>query len=895
MRAFRQRWWEFGVPLAGYTVLALGLTWPLVRLWTTHAPGDGSDDPAIIWNLWWVRFALFNGLDPLYSTYMFWPLGVDLVFYTLTVLNALLTLPFQLTLGLIPANSLLVWFELVVGGLGMFYLARHLTKGVAGPFLAGAVFTFAHSRFVYLSLGQFNIAASHWVPWYILALWRVEERGRRRDVLLAALFLLANGWTEFTYASFLVLFTLLTWAWHRARDLRAGQWPHAIRQTVKYASVGGLFAAGLAPVLLRMISAIRVEGDFLVEGLGFADVFSNDLLGFWVPSHLHPLWGMWVQRTFDFAYLNFAYLGYVPLALALIALFARRTRQQAAFWGVGLLFFVLLSLGPTLRVNGRQWEAPLPFDLLLRLPIFKANRYPSRYSVMIALCLAVLSAYGLETLRRRAGAHRLHRWGLLLGALGLFLVETAAVPLPLSSYRVPAVYPQLKGRETTAVLEIPMAWRNGFRVTGPLDKTFMFAQFYQTVHQKRLLNGNTSRNPEFLFQYFTEAPLLNSILALETGRPLPPGREAFDARHAANVLRFLGVRQVIVHRVNSERADVTPEATVPYLERVLPMTRWYADGRITAWEVTLPPLPRALRFDAGHPLARLYFGEGWSALPPLDSSLAPPSTVWAQRRTVRLFVPLEAERARLAFKACSPVAQRLEVRVNGAPPAALQLEPGWHEYSLLLEGFQPGLNTVRLSFEERVPVESSALRAKCFRAADVSLGPLSSLPVSVVVESAGLDVGDFAHVYVNGRDVLPDRMGYNVVAFDPATGEVTAVAAFDPVNTPEDSRALAAFIGALPPGTPVAVAANDTVDLPPEFGGPRLGAEAVEALRALGATGDLRGTFRWSHALLGVKGAPPGTALEDLSAVRPARVWLGEPFTSPAVAAGFAWFQVEVR
>ncbi len=881
------------VSLVGYVLLALGLTWPLLRFWTTHAPGDGSDDPAIIWNLWWVRFALFNGFNPLYSTYMFWPLGVDLVFYTLTVLNALLTLPLQLTLGLIPANSLLVWFELVVGGVGMFYLARHLTKGVAGPFLAGAVFTFAHSRFVYLSLGQFNIAASHWVPWYILALWRFEERGRWRDMLLAALFLLANGWTELTYASFLVLFTLFAWAWHRARDWRMGRWSHALRRTLGYVGVGLLFAVGLSPVLLRMVSVMRVEGDFLVEGTGFADVFNNDVLGFWVPSHLHPLLGPWVQRTFDFAYLNFAYLGYVPLVLALSALFARQTRRHAAFWGVGLVIFLLLSLGPVLRVNGRPWDAPLPFDLLLQLPIFKANRYPSRYSVMVACCLAVLSAYGLEFLLFRARESRpLLRWGLLAGALGFFVLETAAVPLPLSSYRVPAVYFQLRGRETTAVLEIPMAWRNGFRVTGPLDKTFMFAQFYQTVHEKRLVNGNTSRNPEFLFQYFTEAPFLNSILALETGRSLPPGREAFDASHAIDVLRFLGVRQVVVHRVNSERPDVTPEAAIPYLERVLPMTRWYADEDIIAWEVSLPPLPRNVRFDAGHPLARLYFAEGWSALPPLDSSLNLPPTVWAQRRTVRLLVPLEAGQARFSFKACSPVAQRLEVRVNAAPPAAVQLEPGWGEYSLLLAGFQPGLNTVRLTFQERVPVEASSL---CFGASGTSSASLLSLPVNVVVESAGLDVGDFAHVYVNGQDVLSDRMGYNVVVLDPETGDVKAVAVFDPVNVPDDSRALADFISALPPGTPVAVAANDTVDLPPAFGGSRLGAEAVNALRALGAVGDLRGTFRWSHAILGVKGASPGTALEDLSAVRPARVWLGEPFTASHVAAGFAWFQVEVK
>ncbi|MDQ7030134.1 MAG: hypothetical protein Q9O62_10335 [Ardenticatenia bacterium] len=346
--------------IVGYGVLALLLTWPLARFWTTHAPGDGSDDPAMLWNLWWVPFALFNGLTPLRSDYLFWPLGVNLVFYTLATLNAVLVMPFQLTLGLVPANTILVWFELIMGGMGMFYVARRVTGGLLGPFLAGSIFTFAHSRFVYLSLGQFNIAASQWVPWYVLALWHMESRARWRDVGLAALFLLANGWTEFTYASFLVLFTLLWWAWHRTGELRRGEWRRAVARTRQYAGVALLFALGLSPVLVSMMITLRVEGDFLVEGLGFADVFSNDLVGFWVPSHLHPLLGRWVRQDLNFAYLNFAYLGYVPLTFALIALLDRRTRAQATFWGVALITFMALSLGPTLRLNGQQWGAPPP-------------------------------------------------------------------------------------------------------------------------------------------------------------------------------------------------------------------------------------------------------------------------------------------------------------------------------------------------------------------------------------------------------------------------------------------------------------------------------------------------------------------------------------------------------
>jgi hypothetical protein len=61
----------------------------------------------------------------------------------------------------------------------------------------------------------------------------------------------------------------------------------------------------------------------------------------------------------------------------------------------------------------------------------------------------------------------------------------------------------------------------------------------------------------------------------------------------------------------------------------------------------------------------------------------------------------------------------------------------------------------------------------------------------------------------------------------------------------------------------------------------------VAALHGIGATGDLRERFRWGHAVIGVQGAAPGTALEAMAWIGPARVVAGEPATEPEVAAAF--------
>jgi hypothetical protein len=56
----------------------------------------------------------------------------------------------------------------------------------------------------------------------------------------------------------------------------------------------------------------------------------------------------------------------------------------------------------------------------------------------------------------------------------------------------------------------------------------------------------------------------------------------------------------------------------------------------------------------------------------------------------------------------------------------------------------------------------------------------------------------------------------------------------------------------------------------------------VVALQQLGVTGDLRGKHRWSHAFVGVVGAPPASAPEDIQLIHPASVWLGVPLPADA-------------
>ena len=151
-------------------------------------------------------------------------------------------------------------------------------------------------------------------------------------------------------------------------------------------------------------------------------------------------------------------------------------------------------------------------------------------------------------------------------------------------------------------------------------------------------------------------------------------------------------------------------------------------------------------------------------------------------------------------------------------------------------------------------------------------------PVDLVVRSGGQPYGDVASIRIGMGEVAPNHRGYNLVALGPE-GDLLARVVFDTLGDPAASGRLAAWVDALPAETIVVGAVKD------EASG-RLGADAIRALATLGVRGDLRGRYRASHAFVGVKGAPPGSAVETLGP-HAVEIRVGEP------AAGFGIELVE--
>src|SRR5205823_1700213 len=121
--------------------------------------------------------------------FMFYPVGVNLVFYTLTLLNDALAIPVYALAGLVPAANVELCLSFVLSGYGAFLLARYVLRdtrrpeaagpdtriGLAAAVIAGIIYAFSTNKMLYASLGQFNIASSQWIPFYILYLLRLRS------------------------------------------------------------------------------------------------------------------------------------------------------------------------------------------------------------------------------------------------------------------------------------------------------------------------------------------------------------------------------------------------------------------------------------------------------------------------------------------------------------------------------------------------------------------------------------------------------------------------------------------------------------------------------------------------------------------------------------------------
>jgi hypothetical protein len=695
------RWRPSWLILAALTVLALGLSWPLIVNLSSRVPGTATwafDESTFLWNDWYLKHALLDlHVSPMHSELIWYPLGIDLILHTYNFFSALIALPLQLAFDLPLASNVTVLLATVLSGFGAYLLALYVL-GITGAgnghrpsdlqapagrafskrptsvlylaaFVAGVIYAFASNRAVYAALGHYNIASTQWLPFFALYLVRTLRRPGLKNAALAGLFFALAALAEMTFASLLALLALVLVAalWRTLRHRRT------VLLWLGFAALVALliWSPVLAPVAREFLTSKST-----LTGWGESIKLSADLAGMVTPTDLNPLLGpgasgvdhwqaalrLVEEGKGRFSDINTVFLGYVTLVLALLGIWRARGRAREWIWTA--LVFGLLALGPLLQINGRYRFSldsllpegvtlPLPFTLLHYIPFINANRAPNRGSVILMLALSVLASYSVAWLlgaiddratRRTEGAGSGFRRGFvylstcLLAAL--ILIEHLAVPLPTTDAHIPGIYGQIS-REAGdfAVLQLPLGWRNSF---GTLGSEQTQLQYFQTAHGKPIIGGNISRAPDYKMDYFARIPLFRALTDLEMYREVPPDVDSAARAQAGDLMSLYDVRYFITTPPIPGRYPYqdTWQRTEEYALDVLPLEKpalLETDG-YRAYRVKQPPIPFPFRLDLGAPGTEPYLGQGWDIQ--LDEKPLGATATWISGKTADIYLPL---------------------------------------------------------------------------------------------------------------------------------------------------------------------------------------------------------------------------------------------------------------
>jgi hypothetical protein len=444
----------------------------------------GGDYGLMVWNLWFVDRAITHGENPYLTSLVYHPLGARLVKHTLVPGYWPVTLLARVLSGGDPLDPLYAYRLCILLSFTLALALTYVTLrrlGFARSVACVPAVAYAFCDFNMLHVPHLNhLSAAFLLPLNALALIRLFERPRRSRALAAA-FVLAAG----VYFTELVVFIWIAALLALAVAAALPSTRASVRRVAATLGAPGIVAAFLAFALTVAPFALNWALDSgKAPNPRQASNWSANLAAFVVPrADATPLYGG------AFAGLNAAiskgigghevFLGYPLLLLAAVGV-ARRPRGWTLIAAGLALFFLVLSLGPTLKAGGVSTGWPMPYALLMKVPPFDMGRTPVRCVLLAVFALTFPAAAGLAWAREKAGA----RWGRTAArALTLaFLAWTVAEvysPGPVTrTYVPPAALARLV---PGPVVNVPLSVFDGRAV------------FLQTFHGQPIATGFVSR------------------------------------------------------------------------------------------------------------------------------------------------------------------------------------------------------------------------------------------------------------------------------------------------------------------------------------------------------------------------------------------------------------------
>ena len=464
---------------AGFLLLSVWVTWPLLLHLDEALPGDLGDPLLNTWILGWDADRLRHGLAGLWNAPIFFPYRNTLAFSEHLLGIGVPVAPIVWLTGRpFVAYNVAFVASFALAAIGMWRLARRLTAREDAAILAGAIFAFAPARLG--QIGHLQVLMSGWMPLALLGLHTYFETGSRLALAAFTVAFIVQGLSNGYYVYFLAVPAAII-ALHalatRAHDRR--------RIAVGLAVSALCILVTFAPIALVYLDVRQTYG--LQRSEDEVATFGADLGAYLHGNEaLRPpirIWRALPHYDKPGGPEGEVFPGIAAIALAIAALWPRRrtppapgerSRVVPLYAAIGTAALVL-SMGADPAV----WGVRVPVGAVYRwlfahVPGFNGLRVPARFSIVVLLALAVLASIGFA--RIVSGVRPRARIAACAAALAIILLEGSGGAMPLA-FLTPhgrpdrAAYAWVRDEGAGAVLELP---------AGELDTTFRTFQVPNT-------------------------------------------------------------------------------------------------------------------------------------------------------------------------------------------------------------------------------------------------------------------------------------------------------------------------------------------------------------------------------------------------------------------------------
>jgi len=576
-----------------YFLLATIFTFPLLFSLNkfTMTGGDGS---IFIWHIWWLRKAIFQlHQNPLFSYYVFQPIGIDLTLplQQFSGVEALLSLVFHFfRVSPVATYNFLVFISFILAGFSTYLLASFFLKERLIAFISGLIYSFSSFRAL-RAMGHLDTLFTYWIPLFILFLFKFLREKKYAYLYYVGLFFLLGTYASMQNFIFMVMFGIIFAIFYR-KDILI-----ILRKNFSHLFYFSSFILlGLIPkiyfafrVIFRNLEEVEIWG-----GWKGANVLSGDLISYFIPHEESFLFGFLGRAALKGKDLDWEskqmYLGYFVIFLLVFAIwkFFKKSRE-VKLWTLIFFVFVIFSLGPSLKVfgfdkfiidtNTFSYSSPLPYFIFHFIPILKDFRAPGRFFIMFSLAAAILSGFALLGIKEIFKGKRI--WFLVFSILLASLIF-------LDSYH-PFIFPSNKSsphpfyqkmaedKNEYTILDLPLLVRSGYYDFGYGDASPFF---YQTIHNKKIIGGYIARIPNRYYDFYEKIPLLKAIIDFQKReislKVVSPDEQKLNKIfvHQAN-LKYVLIR---------EPYNNNPEV-IKFLKQSLPISVFYEDETLKVFEI----------------------------------------------------------------------------------------------------------------------------------------------------------------------------------------------------------------------------------------------------------------------------------------------------------------------